>query len=232
MSTQYSCGNCELATARYTAVGNVPKHSHLCTLCWEQDKNREHYEKITMVPKVKEVPPDGLPLLEGVDYVSAYPPELLKHPVEGHEFHGAGSKAAAMLANNSLYGKIAPNKPIKKVESGFLAISTLVPVPPEMQVSVMTQPECEMTLTRLIVARSVAVHFNLRGILIANTQKFAGVGEVSMEIFWGDDERPDIPPILLDYKLFPWHRLALAIYNHSKDPQPFNATFLANLYLP
>lgn len=204
----HSCGNCLLAEARYVAKNNEPRYAHLCTMCWEDDKNREHFEKIVVKEKPVPVPPAIIDYPQ--DYVSEYPNELVE----------------------AAKGYFGARKSTAKVESGFLPISTNSYVASEQQIVVTTQPQVEMKLTRLIVPRSIAVNFDLRGIQVANWNKFAGFGEVSMEIFWGDDERPDIPPILLDYRLSPMHRLSLTIFNHSDRAQPFNATFITKNYIP
>lgn len=42
------CRACDMALSRYTAVGNVPKHAHLCRSCYENlpDELRSHYVEV------------------------------------------------------------------------------------------------------------------------------------------------------------------------------------------
>jgi hypothetical protein len=43
----FTCSRCLNASERYRAVGNVPRFAHLCTACWEEDVNRDHYVKVS-----------------------------------------------------------------------------------------------------------------------------------------------------------------------------------------
>lgn len=92
-------------------------------------------------------------------------------------------------------------------------------------VSVPVWPLVAMRLQRLIVPKSFASCFTLRGIVIGISPVFGGIGEVLCEVFWGDDERPEIPPIMLERTVMPGQVVRLDIRNCSACAMPFNAVF-------
>lgn len=42
----FTCGECRSAPEEYRAVGNIPKHAHLCRSCWYKCIDKQHFVSV------------------------------------------------------------------------------------------------------------------------------------------------------------------------------------------
>jgi hypothetical protein len=108
---------------------------------------------------------------------------------------------------------------------GMLPITWEGTIASGVDATIFQSPLVYMRLERLIVPNSYASCFILKNLMIGRDCKFGAIGEVLCEVFWGDDERPDIPPIMMAHTVAPGQVVALTVRNISLGAMPFNCVF-------